>query len=317
MEMKRATTTGGSDRRVGWVLAAMASVLVGCVTDPAAESEPNNEVLAASPTGPVGGMDRQLGDLRKMIRNSYGVALPPMPVPVNNPQSDKKIALGEALFFDPNLSGCGTIACASCHIPEKGFSDGQQISDGCSGATGRRNSNTVYGGGFLSQAFWDGRVQSLEQQALGPVVDGAEMANTWDNVLAYLQTGLQKGLGKQFPGAKCYYRRAFGKVFGGEMSTTTVSKAIASYERTVNTFGSPYDQWVQGNDRALGDAQTERDAGVLRSRPVRRLPRAPSVHRLRLPQPGCPQRRIRVACEVPFQCRNLRRHPRGRRPGPR
>ena len=253
--MDRAITTGGCGKWVGWTLAAMASVLVGCVTDPSAESEPNNEILAASPTGTGGSIDRQLGDLRRMIRSNYGVALPSMPIPVNNPQSDKKIALGEALFFDPNLSACGTIACASCHIPEKGFSDGQQISDGCSGATGRRNSNTVYGGGFLSHAFWDGRVQSLEQQALGPVVDGAEMANTWDNVLAYLQTGTQKGLGKQFPGARSYYQRAFGKVFGGEMSTTTVSKAIASYERTVNTFGSPYDQWVQGNDRALGDAQ--------------------------------------------------------------
>jgi cytochrome c peroxidase len=81
------------------------------------------------------------------------------------------------------------------------------------------------------------------------------MSNTWDNVLAYLQTGLHKGLGKRFPGARSYYQRAFGKVFGGEMSTTTVSKAIASYERTVNSFGAPYDQWVQGNDRVLSDAQ--------------------------------------------------------------
>jgi hypothetical protein len=122
-------------------MAAVASMLVACINDPASstnDSEQDNEVLAASPTGPGAGMDRQLGELRRVIRRRYGVALPPMPIPVNNPQSDKKIALGEALFFDPNLSGCGTIACASCHIPEKGFSDGQQISDGCAGATGRR-----------------------------------------------------------------------------------------------------------------------------------------------------------------------------------
>jgi cytochrome c peroxidase len=81
------------------------------------------------------------------------------------------------------------------------------------------------------------------------------MANVWDNVLAYLQTGVHKGTGKQFPAAKRYYQREFDKVFGGEISTTTVTKAIASYERTVNTFGSAYDQWVQGNDRALSDAQ--------------------------------------------------------------
>jgi cytochrome c peroxidase len=103
--------------------------------------------------------------------------------------------------------------------------------------------------------FWDGRVQSLEEQALGPVVDGAEMANIWDNVLAYLETGRHKGTGKQFPSANRYYQRAFDKVFGGEISTTTVTKAIASYERTVITFGSLYDHWLQGNDRALDDAQ--------------------------------------------------------------
>ena len=255
--MKTMTRTGGSGG-VGWAFAAAASVLVACINDPTSptnDPERDNEALAASARGPAAGTERQLDELRRLIRNKYGVALPPMPLPVNNPQNDRKVALGEALFFDPNISACGTIACASCHIPEKGFSDGQQISDGCAGATGRRNSNTVYGGGFLSHAFWDGRVQSLEEQALGPVVDGAEMANTWDNVLAYLQTGLQKGLGKAFPGAKSYYHRAFEKVFGGEISTTTVSKAIASYERTVNSFASPYDQWVQGNDRALSDAQ--------------------------------------------------------------
>jgi cytochrome c peroxidase len=257
--MRKATMNCGMGGRLG--IAAMlvfTSALGACVDRPASASSAagdDSEALRASSNGPGGGVGRQLDGLRARIRAKYGVALPTMPIPVNNPQSDKKVELGEALFFDPNLSGCGTIACGSCHIPEKGFSDGQQISDGCAGATGRRNSNTVYLGAFLSHMFWDGRVQSLEEQALGPVVDGAEMANIWDNVLAYLQTGQHKGSGKQFPSAKRYYERAFGKVFGGEISTTTVTKAIASYERTVTTFGSPYDLWVQGNDRALDDAQ--------------------------------------------------------------
>jgi cytochrome c peroxidase len=236
---------------------AAVSFLSGCITTPASANnapEQEDKALSASSNGSGAG-PRQLHELRTMIRGKYGVELPPMPIPVNNPQMDKKVALGEALFFDPNLSGCGTIACGSCHIPEKGFSDGQQISDGCAGATGRRNSNTVYLGGFSSHMFWDGRVQSLEEQALGPVVDGAEMANTWDAVLAYLQTGLHGATGKKFPSAKRSYQRAFEKVFGGEISTTTVTKAIASYERTVNTFGSPYDEWVQGNDQALSEAQ--------------------------------------------------------------
>jgi cytochrome c peroxidase len=176
-------------------------------------------------------------------------------VPANNPQAREKVRLGEALFFDPNLSSCGTVACATCHLPEKGFSDGQAVSTGCQGATGRRNSQTVYQSAYLSHLFWDGRTQSLEQQALNPVVDPAEMANTWDAVLAYLQTGVHPATGKSFPEAKQFYETAFGKTFDGEISSTTVAKAIAAYERTVTSWDAPFDRWLRGNDTALSPAQ--------------------------------------------------------------
>ena len=196
-----------------------------------------------------------LSNLREKIRKTYGSNLPPVPVPINNPQGPKKLRLGEALFFDPNLSSCGDIACASCHMPEKGFSDGQQISDGCQGASGRRNSNTVYQTAYLSHLFWDGRVQSLEQQALGPVVDAAEMSNTWDNVIAYLKSGTHPVTKKDFPEANKFYSAYFNSVFGGVIDSTTVTKAIAAYERTVSSYDSPYDRWLKGNDKALTAAQ--------------------------------------------------------------
>jgi cytochrome c peroxidase len=203
--------------------------------------------LGAAKQGPAEDLD----SLRAKIRSSFGTDLPPLPVPPNNPQTPDKVRLGEALFFDPNLSKCGTIACASCHVPELGFSDEQQISDGCGGATGRRNSNTVYNTAYVSHMFWDGRVQTLEEQALGPVVDPAEMANTWDNVIAYLSTGIHPVSKKEFPGAKEFYQQYFRSVFGGEISSTTVTKAIGSYERTAVSFDSPYDRWVKGDDNAL------------------------------------------------------------------
>ncbi len=196
-----------------------------------------------------------LRTLREKIRKTYGSKLPPVPVPINNPQGPKKVRLGEALFFDPNLSSCGDIACASCHMPEKGFSDGQQISDGCQGANGRRNSNTVYQTAYLSHLFWDGRVQSLEQQALGPVVDAAEMSNTWDNVIAYLKSGTHPVTKKDFPEAKKFYSAYFSSVFGGVIDSTTVTKAIAAYERTASSYDSPYDRWLKGDDKALTAAQ--------------------------------------------------------------
>jgi len=198
---------------------------------------------------------QQLRALRAKILTQYGTDLPPLPVPINNPQSPEKIKLGEALFFDPNLSKCGNIACASCHDPERGFGDGEQVSDGCGGATGRRNSNTVYNTAYSSHMFWDGRVQTLEEQALGPVVDPAEMSNTWDNAIAYLRTGIHHTTKKEFPGAKNFYQRYFQAVFGGEISSTTVTKAIAAYERTVVSFDSPYDKWAKGDDKALTPEQ--------------------------------------------------------------
>jgi cytochrome c peroxidase len=171
--------------------------------------------------------------------------------------STEKVVLGEALFFDPNLSSCGTIACASCHMPEMGFGDGERISDGCDGATGRRNSNTIYNVAYLSHLFWDGRVQSLEQQALGPVVDPAEMANSWDNVLHYLSTGEHPISEQHFPASARFYKKYFGHVFAGEMTTTNVAKALAAYQRTVVSRDSPFDRWLGGDDSAMSLAQKE------------------------------------------------------------
>lgn len=223
-----------------WIAALTALLLMALTLSPKAEQQD---------------MAQQLKALRAKIRAQHGTDLPPLPVPVNNPQTPDKIKLGEVLFFDPNLSKCGNIACASCHDPERGSSDGEQISDGCSGATGRRNSNTIYNTAYSSHMFWDGRVQTLEEQALGPVVDPAEMSNTWDNVIAYLSTGIHPLIKKEFKKHKNFYQRYFQAVFGGEISSTTVTKAIAAYERTVVSFDSPYDKWVKGDDKVLTPEQ--------------------------------------------------------------
>ncbi|HTU01891.1 MAG TPA: cytochrome c peroxidase [Candidatus Sulfotelmatobacter sp.] len=212
-------------------------------------------LCGAVPQARAASLEEQAKKLRAEIRKDVGVKLPPVPVPANNPQTRDKVKLGEALFFDPNLSSCAAVACATCHLPDKGFSDEKEVSPGCKGTEGRRNSSTIYQTAYLSHLFWDGRVQSLEEQALNPVVDPTEMANTWDNVISYLQTGVHPATGKGFPEAKKFYATAFGKVFGGEISTTTVAKAIAAYERTVSSVDSPFDRWMQGNDTALTVAQ--------------------------------------------------------------
>jgi cytochrome c peroxidase len=196
-----------------------------------------------------------VSELRERIRTRFPGDLPPPPIPEDNPQTPEKVALGEALFFDPNLSSCGAVACATCHLPDKGLSDGRRISEGCDGVTGRRNSSSLYQSAYAGHLFWDGRARSLEEQALDPVVAPDEMANTWENVVHYLATGEHPVTEWQFPAAAAHYGRLFDRVFAGEITPANVAKALAAYQRTMVSRDSPYDRWIQGDDSALSPAQ--------------------------------------------------------------
>jgi len=195
-----------------------------------------------------------LGDdaaLRQQITLIYPAQLPEVSQPWFNPLGAVKTALGEALFFDPNLSRCGTLACASCHLPEHGFASPYQVPPGCDGARGRRRAPTLYNVAYQEHYFWDGRVQSLEQQALFPVVTPAEMGNVWDVVLTYLTTGRHNPTGKEDPQARAFYAEYFAEVFNGDITPVTVSRALAAYERTILTRDAAFDRWLAGDDAAL------------------------------------------------------------------
>jgi len=202
--------------------------------------------------------EHALGDdaaLRQQITHLYPAPLPEVPQPWFNPLGAMKIALGEALFFDPNLSRCGTLACASCHHPEHGFASPYQVAPGCDGVRGRRRAPTLYNVAYQGHYFWDGRVQSLEQQALLPVVTPAELGNVWDVVLAYLTTGRHIPTGKEYPQARAFYAEYFAEVFNGDMTPVTVSRALAAYERTILTRDAAFDRWLAGDDAALTPVQ--------------------------------------------------------------
>lgn len=212
-------------------------------------------LLALAEGGMVVSLPVDEATLRRQITQLYAVQLPAVPHPWFNPPSEAKIALGEALFFDPNLSRCGTIACASCHQPQHGFASPYQVPPGCDGVRGRRRAPTLYNVAYQSHYFWDGRVQSLEQQALLPIVTPAEMGNTWETVLAYLRTGRHLPTGRVYPQAHAFYAEYFAEVFNGEISPVTVSHALAAYERTIVTHDTPFDRWLAGDDTALTAAQ--------------------------------------------------------------
>lgn len=169
------------------------------------------------------------------------------PEPADNVSSPGKIALGQQLYFDPRLSKNGTVSCNSCHNVMADGSDGRRTSIGVGGKAGGRNSPTVWNSAFLSVQFWDGRAASLEDQAKGPMTNPVEMAmDSHALVVERL---------KKIPG----YVDQFKKVFGGGDPVTidNTVKAIAAYERTLITPGSPFDRFLAGNKKAIS-AQAQR-----------------------------------------------------------
>jgi len=172
--------------------------------------------------------------------------LPPLTpnavVPASNPMTVGRIELGKQLYFDPRVSLNGTVSCATCHNPEKGWSDGQVTTIGIGGAANGRNSPTVINTVYGRTMFWDGRAASLEGQAQGPVQSPTEMGKqTHVEIIERL---------RQIPG----YRDQFMKVFGTEVNMDGFAKAVAAFERTALSGNSKYDQYVTGDFKALSES---------------------------------------------------------------
>ena len=172
------------------------------------------------------------------------LGLPPVPQPVDNPVSRAKVDLGRKLFFDRRLSLNDTFSCAMCHIPEQGFTSNElAMAVGFEGRSVRRNSPTLYNTAYFTRLFHDGREETLEQQVWGPFLASNEMANP--SVGAVI--GKIRGLTD--------YQGLFEAAFDGKgVSMDTVSKALASYQRTLVSGNSAFDRWYYaGVDNAMSE----------------------------------------------------------------
>ena len=156
---------------------------------------------------------------------------PPMDIPDDNPLTIKGVELGRKLFYEPLLSGDGSQSCGSCHAQEFGFTDlGKQFSTGIDGLPGNRNTMAIINMGWHSKLFWDGRAESMEEQALEPVINPIEMHNTWPNAVEALQNHPD-------------YPRWFGEAFNTVIvDSFLIAKAIAQFERTMISGNSKYDR---------------------------------------------------------------------------
>ncbi|MDB4936657.1 MAG: cytochrome peroxidase [Labilithrix sp.] len=162
-------------------------------------------------------------------------------IPSDNPQTPEKIALGEVLFFDGRLSADGTVACATCHDPGRAFTDGRPTSIGIRGCVGQRNAPTILNALYNATQFWDGRAPTLEQQAALPIVNPCEMGQpTLDAAVAAIANDPA-------------YRDAFQSAFTRAPNADDLLRAIASYERTQIDYDTPFDRFIAGDGRAIGD----------------------------------------------------------------
>jgi len=164
-----------------------------------------------------------------------------VPIPATNLNYKAKVDLGKQLYFDGRLSKNGAVSCAFCHNPGTGFADPRQTSIGVGGGVGGRQAPTVYNTGFIPLQFWDGRAGSLEEQALGPIQNPVEMAETHENVVKKL--GKIKG-----------YQQQFRAVFGTDVNLQGIAEAIAAYERTVVSTDSAFDKYVLGDANAMDES---------------------------------------------------------------
>ena len=166
--------------------------------------------------------------------------LPAQPsFPPNNAPTEARIQLGKALFFDPRLSKDKSMSCATCHSPMMGWSDGLPTAKNVHGKFVARATPTMVNLGYNKILQWDGKKNTLEDQAVGPMTSPTVMSIDGPELIKFLNES--KG-----------YKELFAKAYPGEkIDNGTLAKAVAAYERTIISSNSPFDRWIKGDSKAM------------------------------------------------------------------
>ncbi|WP_447972574.1 cytochrome-c peroxidase [Nitrospira sp. Kam-Ns4a] len=175
-----------------------------------------------------------------------GLEDPASYLPADNPLTVEKVELGKLLFFDPRLSADNTISCASCHIPQLAWTDGQQVGVGIHHQLATRNTQTIINRLYSKEQLWHGKASSLEAQAKNPLTKPVRMGMpSYDAEVQKLNA--IKG-----------YRERFRKVFGTDVTIDGIAKAIAAFERTILSGNSPADRYDYGGDETAVSESAKR-----------------------------------------------------------
>lgn len=162
--------------------------------------------------------------------------------------SPQQIDLGRYLFFDPVLSKDQSISCASCHQPDKGFSDGLAFSDGINGLKTTRSTPSIWNVAFFRKLNWDGRAATLEEQMLSPLYAENEMGNNPENLLKTIN---------KIEIYQHLFQEAFPEKKEKEISEAEIYMALAAFESTLISLNSRYDQYAHGYHEALSQKEIE------------------------------------------------------------
>ncbi len=164
------------------------------------------------------------------LLGQHPLGLPTVISPPDNPITAAKVALGRKLFFDKRLSSDNSISCATCHDPNYGFSDPHPVSIGVKGRRGERNSQTLLNVAFVSPLMWDGRAKSLEEQSMLVFQTLSEFDLPVEEAVVKLK---RQG-----------YSDLFQSVFGEDVTSGNIGKALAAYQRTLLAGDSPFDRYL-------------------------------------------------------------------------
>jgi cytochrome c peroxidase len=161
-----------------------------------------------------------------------------IPFPQDNPITAEKIAFGKRLFFDKRLSANNRISCATCHRPDKAFTDGLPKSKGANGQTAMRNAPSLLNSSYFKTYMYDGEVKTLEEQVLVPLQDHLEMGSSMKEVLEKLSKDPN-------------YKRLAKSLFNRELDAYVITRAISTYERSLISRNSRFDQFKAGKKGIL------------------------------------------------------------------
>ena len=165
-----------------------------------------------------------------------------VPAPADNPVTPERIKLGKALFFDPRLSASNKLSCTSCHHPSRAWSGGVIKEISITQKLSPRAIPSLINVAYQRRFMWDGRIRSLEDQVLDPLTSPTEMNRDPDTLVSDLAN---------IPG----YHAMFEKAYPDEgIGINTITKAIASFERTIVSTESPFDRWARGDESAISAA---------------------------------------------------------------